>query len=149
MQELIFLYGPPAAGKTTYAINYCARYPDFERVSADAIRMELYGSQDIYGDGAVIYQHLLSRIREAFTNGKSVLYDATNLRRNDRCDFLRDLSDLPCKKTIVMLHVDQETARIRHEQRGRNIPWSKLEPYFYINEPPTFEEGWDGIMEVL
>ena len=149
MQELIFLYGPPAAGKTTFSVKFCNDNPDYIRIGADTVREELYGSQDIYGDGALIYKCLLAKMRMVFREGKNVLYDGTNLKKTDRMDFLRDLADIECKKAIWMLSVDIGTAKVRHAGRGRNIPWESLAPYFDIDEPPTKDEGWDEIKEVV
>jgi predicted kinase len=41
MQEIIFLQGLPASGKTTWAINYCKEHPLYKRLSKDDIRIEL------------------------------------------------------------------------------------------------------------
>lgn len=40
MQKIIFLQGLPASGKTTYAIDYCNKNPDFRRLNKDDIREE-------------------------------------------------------------------------------------------------------------
>ncbi len=143
---LLFLYGPPAAGKTTYAKGFVEAHPDFKRISADEIRKELYGSEDIYGDGYVIYQKILARMRKALISGKSVIYDATNLRKSYRLDYLGFLTDVFCFKEILCLVEDKQVCIERHKKRGRNIPVEDLLPFFEIDEPPTLDEGWDRIV---
>lgn len=146
---LIFMFGPPAAGKTTYSTAYCKTYPGFVRISADEIRQDLYGSQDIYGDPETIYKLLLAKMRDALQSGRNVIYDATNLRKDWRMDYMDALSDIECRKIIKVLPIDRETAKKRHEARGRNIPWSDLDPFFDRIEFPTQDEGWDKIEVVL
>ena len=56
---LIFMYGYPAAGKTTYSrllYNHLKlQYKDVILISADQIRELLYGSEDIYGNPQEVY----------------------------------------------------------------------------------------------
>lgn len=145
--RLIFLYGPPAAGKTTFAKQFVADNPSFVRISADEIRKELYGSEDIYGDSYTIYEIILERMRNYLQEGKDVLYDATNLRKSYRLDYLICLTDIPCFKFIYRFHVDKETCITRHIKRGRNIPMENILKLFEIDEPPTEEEEWDKIVD--
>lgn len=154
---LIFTYGYPAAGKTTFANRF---YNNFLKdkisatlISADMIRYELYGSQDIYGDSELIYKTILYRMIDCALNGQSVIYDATNLRKDYRMDYLTALAEAGAlnmfdKKIIVRINTDKETCIKRHLNRERNIPLDKLLPYFDIDEPPTMEEGWDEICDV-
>lgn len=146
--KLIFMYGPPAAGKTTYSKDYCKEHAGVVRISADEIRQVLYGSQDIYGNSERIYRALLQRMKSALRDGFDVIYDATNLRLDYRMDYLMALQDIPCRKEIWCLYIDEDVARRRHNARGRNIPWDHLQPYFDIHEPPSLDEGWDVIKVV-
>lgn len=143
--ELIFMYGYPASGKTTFAKEYVNKHPDFNLISADSIRQELYGSQDTYGEPYVIYTKILYKMRKLLKEEKNVIYDATNLWRQYRLDYLLNLQGIECYKTIIQLDAEKEVCIARHLNRGRNIPVEKLLPYFDINERPTFKEGWDEI----
>jgi len=60
--ELIFMYGYPASGKTTYAKHLSATHPGYAYLAADDIRKELYGSQDRFGNSEEIYNVLLFRM---------------------------------------------------------------------------------------
>lgn len=147
--RLVFLYGYPAAGKTTFAKDFVHNNPSFVRISADEIRKELYGSEDVYGDSWTIYQKILSRMRETLQNGKDVIYDATNLRKSYRLDYLNELTDIPCFKFIYCFHVSREESIKRHLSRGRNIPLESLMPLYDIDEYPVESEGWDKIIKVF
>lgn len=148
MQELTFLYGYPAAGKTTFAKHFLDGHPDHVLVGADLVRKHLYGSQYHYGNSQEIYEELLSQMTAALKSGKSVLYDGTNLKRQDRIDFLTALLPLlgDVHQEIIQLPTNMEVCIWRHLQRDRNIPLTNLLPYFHIKEPPIVEEGWDEIL---
>lgn len=91
MQRVTFLRGFPAAGKTTFAHRLAGENPNTVIVSADQCRLKRYGSQDKYGEPDVIYNDLLSEFKKYLADGKSVIYDAANLKRSYREDFMRDL----------------------------------------------------------
>lgn len=146
---LIFMYGYPSAGKTTLSERLYKNAPrNIELISADKVREELYGSQDVFGNPTEIYKILLSRMRQALLNNKSVIYDAANLRKDYRMDYLNEIKDIDCIKYIVRVNTDKEICIKRHKTRGRNIPLEKIMPYFNINQPPTMDEGWDEIIDM-
>ena len=82
---------------------------------------------------------------DALRDGKSVLYDGTNLRRQDRLDFLFDLPSIPIHREVIKLPTNMEVCVERHLQRDRDIPLAKILPYFFIGEEPEKKEGWDQI----
>lgn len=153
----IMMYGYTASGKTTHAKNflkYAQTYGVEEQkqivyISADEIRKKLYGSQDIYGDGLEIYGVAIARVLNALEQGKDVIYDACNLYRSYRMDFLNPIEDsgIECKKVIIRMNTDKETCIKRHKKRGRNFDINKAMNGFNINEPPKMDEGWDSIKD--
>lgn len=145
MQSFVCLYGFPAAGKTTFAKHFLQEHDDFVGIGADAVRQALYGSEDRYGDSKEIYAELVRQMTDALKDGKSVLYDGTNLRRQDRLDFLFDLPSIPIHKEVIKLPTNMEVCVERHLQRDRDIPLAKILPYFFIGEEPEKKEGWDQI----
>ena len=145
MQSFVCLYGFPAAGKTTFAKHFLQEHDDFVGIGADAVRQALYGSEDRYGDSKEIYAELVRQMTDALKDGKSVLYDGTNLRRQDRLDFLFDLPSIPIHREVIKLPTNMEVCVERHLQRDRDIPLAKILPYFFIGEEPEKKEGWDQI----
>ena len=150
MTELIFMYGYPASGKTTYAKHLSATYPGYAYLAADDIRMELYGSQDTFGDAEYIYNVLLSRMMKYLKQGRSVIYDACNLYRSFRMDYLRPIAEagINCYKTIIRINTTRKTCLANHANRNRNFDIGKIAHYFDIDEYPTMDEGWDYIQDV-
>lgn len=158
-QKMTFLRGFPAAGKSTFAENFIKNNPEYTLVSADLVRQRLYGSQDCYGDSEEIYKELVSSMRDILLDGGSILYDAVNMYRSYRTDFMRDVFDdlksrhigftkilsSDVEKNIITIPTCKEVCIERHLARGRNIPLESITPYFSINEPPYPSEGWDNI----
>lgn len=150
MTELIFMYGYPASGKTTFAKNLVKEHPSYIYLAADDIRKELYGSQDHFGDPEEIYKVLLDRMMEYLRQGRSVVYDACNLYRQFRLDYLLPICDagIECYKTLIRLNTTRETCLLNHAGRGRNFDIEKVSHYFEIDEFPRMDEGWDYIYDV-
>lgn len=145
-QNFTILRGYPAAGKTTFAKKFIKDNPEYVIVSADKVRERLYGSQDKYGKPKEIYNELLREIHTVLESRKSVLYDAVNLSKSYRMDFIRDvIFPVETKKNIITIPTCKEVCIERHLARGRNIPIEKIIPYFSIDEPPEPCEGWDNI----
>lgn len=141
MTKFTALYGCPASGKTTYANSTCS----VRVVSADAVRFDLYGSQDKYGNGNEVWAEIVKRIRYHLLKGENVIYDACNLKRSYRLDILKELSDIDCWKTLLRINTPYKVCEKWHNNRVRDISWSKLKPYFDIKEYPDMSEGWDEI----
>jgi len=152
MTELIFMYGFPASGKTTYAKDLCKQHPEknYIYLAADEIRKEFYGSQDVFGDPERIYKTLLIRMMNCLKQGLSVVYDACNLYQQFRMDYLTPIEQagIKCYKTIVRINTTKRTCLANHAGRNRNFDINRLDHYFKIGEPPDMSEGWDYIYDV-
>lgn len=144
----IFMYGYPAAGKTTFCKKFIKENPEVVYISADAIREEKYGSQDTYGNPIEMYGWILDKMKETLDAGKDFIYDGTNLYKEYRTDFLDALSERNWNKFCLRINTTKDKCIANHAKRGRNITQEELNHYFDINEPPTMEEGWDEIEDV-
>ena len=60
---LIVMCGLPASGKSTYA-NWLAESGVFCAVCPDSIRGELYGDENIQGDGKQVFTIAYARIKD-------------------------------------------------------------------------------------
>ena len=146
----IFMYGFPAAGKTTFCKNFIKNNPDVAYISADDIRKDHYGSQDTYGNPDEMFKWILDMMITHIDAGKDFIYDATNLKLQYRLDFLEneELKKRNWNKYIIRINTPKDTCLGFHAKRDRDIPQEKLLPYYEINQPPTMEEGWDAIEDV-
>lgn len=150
MPNLIFMYGFPASGKTTYARNLAAKSENTVYLAADEIRRELYGSQDHFGDAEEIYQILLQRMQDYIIAGHNVVYDACNLYKQFRMDYLDPIAkaNIQCQKTIICMATPKETCLVNHAGRDRHFDINTIMHYFDLKEYPDFSEGWDKIITV-
>ena len=90
--KLTMLVGLPASGKSTYAKEKAEK----ERAvvcSSDVIRKELYGDENVQGDGNEVFNILHERVKELLSQGWDVIYDATNVKSKRRRAFLREIKD--------------------------------------------------------
>jgi predicted kinase len=77
----VILVGPSTAGKTTHAKRH---YGADEIVSADALRVEIYGSLNVPGSQGKLFEEVHKRVHNRLSRGETVVVDATNLRQRDR-----------------------------------------------------------------
>jgi predicted kinase len=89
---------------------------------------------------------MMKVLRKAIEDGKSIIWDQTNLTKKQRREKLKHIP-AHYKKTAVYFIVDLETALKRNTQRpGKVIPPEILERMIKEYELPTNEEGFDIII---
>ena len=87
-----FLIGVPGAGKSTFAQQF-AQLDDYQVISTDIIRQQLYGEEIIQGNWEEIENEVLNQIQQAVSSNIPVIYDATNAKRAWRIDLLRKIEE--------------------------------------------------------
>ena len=140
--KVILPIGLPACGKSTWADKMAIE--GFIRHSSDRIRLE-FGMKY---DDPMAFQILHKRIKEDLRNGKNCIYDATNLSRKRRRQFLEELKKIPCEKEaklfLVPLDVCMERNRLR--SGGARVPdllYMEMLKSFHV--PDQHYEGFDRI----
>jgi predicted kinase len=89
---------------------------------------------------------MMKVLRQAIEDGKSIIWDQTNLTKKQRREKLKHIPDT-YKKTAVYFIVDLKTALQRNTQRpGKVIPPEVLERMIKEYELPVLEEGFDEII---
>jgi predicted kinase len=148
--ELIMLVGIPTAGKSTFSSN--PKYSKYVRVSSDDILQEVAKERQqsyntVFKANIRFAQIAMMKVlRKAIEDGKSIIWDQTNLTKKQRREKLKHIPDT-YKKTAVYFIVDLETALKRNTQRpGKVIPPEILERMIKEYELPTNEEGFDTII---
>jgi len=120
-----FLVGVPASGKSHFAAEVVKRDPRYVVVSTDAVREKLYGDAIIQGNWREIEAEVLTQIRWAIAQERPVIYDATNVRRSWRLDFLRSLQELshpPLTWLAWVMEVPVDICQQRNGDRRRVVP---------------------------
>ena len=97
---LIVMVGLPGSGKSTFAKTVYFEI-DEKRInpvihSSDNLREELYGNAAVQSDNNNLFSELHRRIKSDLSQGKSVVYDATNISKKNRIAFLREMSKIKC-----------------------------------------------------
>ena len=144
------LVGIPTAGKSTFSND--KKYKDYIRVSSDDILQEVAKERQqsyntVFKANIRFAQIAMMKVlRKAIEDGKSIIWDQTNLTRKQRREKLKHIP-AHYKKTAVYFVVSLETALKRNTQRpGKVIPPEILERMIKEYELPTNEEGFDTII---
>lgn len=142
MSNFYMTVGLPASGKSTYAhLLGC------EVVSSDAIRLELFGDENDQNHNGEVFNELHRRIRSAINENKDVVYDATNLSRKRRKNFLKTLPK-DVRKICICMCTDYNICLIQNSQRSRNVPEDVLFNMYKNISIPILTEGWDEIQYI-
>ena len=146
MKKLVichFLIGLPASGKSTFA-QVLAEEINAVVVSTDEIRAQLYGDAANQGIWADIEVEVLDQIKTAVEKDQPVIYDATNVMRPWRLDFLYKTVNLFNIQWIGWhLQTSVEKCKQRNQQRDRQVPdevINKMNANLQEN-PPESNEG--------
>lgn len=105
MAHVVVLVGAPGSGKDTWALEEATsphNDSDYEIVSSDDIRLELFGeyAQD---KNDVVFNEMLVRTKELLTEGKNVIYNATNINRKRRASLYKEVKRIDKVKVGICL----------------------------------------------
>lgn len=141
---MYMLVGLPGSGKSTYA-KIIAKKSNSVIYSSDAIREELYGSEEIQGDSQTVFQMLHSCIKDELRNNVNVIYDACNISYKRRMGFLQELKKIPCYKVCIFIATPYCECIKNNENRERCVPVSVIDRMYKHFDVPCEYEGWDDI----
>lgn len=141
MGKLYVLIGLPAAGKD-YWIEHNKSKEDIV-ISSDTIREEVFGDVNNQDHNGEVFDIMFSRTREALANGKNVYYNATNINRKRRINFLKNFKNY--EKIAIVMCVPIEICHRRNEKRERVVPYSVIERMYKNFQPPSIYEGFNSI----
>lgn len=139
MTTLYVPIGVSASGKSTVTSSL-----DAKAVSSDEIRREL-GLQP----GTPVWNHMTNRTIDLLSQGHSVTYDATNLKRTRRTDLIaKTRKRIPGLKVIALLVL--ATERDMRERNGRRkdserVPEEVISQQLRAFRLPMPAEGYDRI----
>jgi predicted kinase len=114
------MVGAPGSGKTTYA-HELADSENAVVISGDDIRSELYGSAEIQGDWAEIWDEIDTRVSEAC--GMPVILDGTACRKDYRAEAIVLLRSYGYDRVeAIVMDATLATCLARNFRRERNVP---------------------------
>lgn len=145
------LIGLPACGKSTLAEAWQKRDPNYVWVSTDNIRAALYGDSINQGQWSDVEAEVVQQIKAATTAGKSVIYDATNAKRNWRMSLLQKFADCNIQWIAWWFKaVSLEECKTHNQKRQRQVPEPVIEDMYksLAAHPPIAAEGFEAVHEV-
>ena len=92
-----------------------------------------------------MFKILHSRVKHDLSNGKNVIYDATNLNKRRRIAFIRELKNIPCKNVCVCVVKDYDKCIRDNSNRERIVPEDVIRRQLINWQPPHKHEGFDEI----
>ena len=122
---LIVLGGLPASGKSTYA-EMLVESGIFCSVCPDKIRGELYGDENIQGDGKQVFAIAHHRIKDLGQGGNNVVFDATNINANRRKKFVKEMRPYFDIIIFKLFNTPLGICRERNGQRERQVPFDVM-----------------------
>lgn len=143
--KFIQMIGLPGSGKTEKA-KELAKIHTATILSSDAIRKELFGDESDQTDNEKVFEEMFVRTIEAFKQGKSVIYDATNVHYKRRKNLIEQLRHkFEFKAIAIVMATPIRDCIKRQNERDRTVDkeviW-KMAKAFYI---PYWYEGWNDI----
>lgn len=140
---LEILVGLPGSGKSSYCKEQKEKYPDITIVSSDAIREEVFGDINDQSHNQEVFNIAFKKVKEAILNDKDVIFDATNLSRKRRINFIKRLPECNCN--AVVFAVPFNICCERNLKRERIVPQRVMERMYKTFEPPCCVEGFNTI----
>lgn len=146
---MIMLCGLPASGKSTYSEHIVVSKDDKLSKpsihSSDKLREELYGNEEIQGDNNKLFNELHKRIKRDLIAGKDVIYDATNINKKYRKNFLNELKNIKCTPICLCLMTPYDMCLLNNEKRERKVPVNVIRKMYINWQPPHYSEGFEEI----
>ena len=139
----VMLVGLPGSGKTEFGKSLNS---DFVIYSSDAIRNEMFGNEEIQEKNKEVFAELHKRVKKGLIDGKSVVYDATNISSKRRRAFLSEISNIDCSKVCIVIATTIEKCKESNNGRDRKVPEYVIDRMYYNFEFPGYFEGWDNIL---
>lgn len=147
--RLIILIGLPGSGKSTLAYQLMAAWPTYRLVSTDAIRGQLFGNPAVQGDWRLIWNQVRVQFQSALLEGKTTIYDATNVKRANRHEVIRLARELGFSSiTGIWIRTRLQECLDRNRSRDRQVPEEVILTMYrqLWGAPPSLSEGMDHLI---
>ena len=145
-----FLIGPPGSGKSTFANLLTKIHPKASIISTDKIRLFLFGDESIQGDWSLIEGKVISQINQAIKSEISVIYDATNVKKEWRSSLIQQIKPDKIQWIAWYLPTPLDVCRKWNQTRNRQVPEEVIEAMFRAlqENQPDKSEGFITVNSV-
>ena len=151
MSIMICLAGMPGSGKTTWALEFLKRHPDYLYFSPDAYYERINGDDRKREHPFEIWMAMFRDIHTAEMNGDNVLIDSDNLSYAQRNQWVEWFPDFDAR-FLLYLEESFDTCMDRVSKRKRTIPELIMREKWYKWENPEDSadvQEWDWISKVV
>lgn len=142
--------GAPGSGKSTWAKKLSEGRPDIVRVCPDDNRRTIGGDSANQAVSYPAFCMAKSQMGNALDSGKNVVFDATNMYRKARKDFINIARGRGAEVLAVVFECSKETLLQRVAKRvsegGRNIGEDVIDNMLAKYQRPEIGEFDDVIM---
>ena len=141
------LIGPPGSGKSTLAQAWIARSPEYQWISTDRIRQQLWGDAGIQGNWPEIEAEVIRQIKAVIAAKRPVIYDATNAKRSWRLDLMNKLADGQTKWMAWWLKTSLSQCKAQNRTRARQVAAPVIQQMYQALKamPPLPAEGFAAV----
>ena len=140
---VMILIGAPGSGKSTWGKHF-AETRGYAYVCPDEFRAKLGWGEGDQSVSAAAFGMAKGAIGNALDSGKSVVFDATNMYRKTRKDFINIARGRGAKTHAIVFEVDKPTLLDRNKKRGimggRDVSEEIIDNMLAKYQPPTNEE---------
>lgn len=136
--------GLPASGKSFYG-KKIMKESNIEIISSDTIREELFGDINDQIHNKEVFNELHKRVYKALSEGRSCYYDATNLSRRRRRNFLKTLPK-NIEKIAILFATEYDIIFEQNKKRERHVPEDVIVKMAKRMTIPRKDEGWDKVI---
>ena len=155
MQKFIMMVGIPGSGKSTQVAKLAAYLDNigekFEIISSDHYREMLFGDASIQEHGDVLFKCIYSDLTAFLTAGKTVIFDATNIKYKDRkkaldiVNYVEKHASKKIEKEAYVMCTSIETCIERDSKREHPVTAPIIWKFAKSYNCPQYFEGFDLI----
>jgi predicted kinase len=152
MSKFYMLIGVPAAGKSTWRVQHAG----ITVISSDDILDQTAAARgstynEVFKENIKFATQLAEeRARAAFAAVEDVIWDQTNLTKKSRKSKLALVPENYTKIAVFFPTPEWDEHKQRLDSRpGKSIPWNVLNGMIRSLEEPTYDEGFDEIIEII
>ena len=151
MTQLILLIGLPGSGKSFLAQTILNHNPQYQLISTDQIRSQLFGDEAIQGSWLKVWVQIQVQFQQAILQTPVVIYDATNAQRRHRREVIRlaqQIGFFPI--TGLWENTSLEDCLSRNQMRSRHVPEEIITQMHrqLTGAPPSEIDGFDSLIVV-
>lgn len=144
MPKVYMMIGMPGSGKS-YESEKIAKEENVIYLSSDKLRKELFGDESVQQDPHLVFSELERRLKDAISQGKNVVYDATNVSRKRRIAFIKQFKK-SCEIIAYVFLTPFEICVERDKSRVRTVGKDVITRMYKNFQMPLKGEGFSEVI---